>query len=70
MTVSNTELLRETPAQLEAVFPTLLDFVLPLLSTAIPDIPVPTIEGFTLGELVATGTFNRRRMISSRSTRH
>src|SRR5262249_1572448 len=51
VTVTNTDLLRETPAQLAAAFPTLLAFVLPLLPAAVPDSPLPTIGGFTRGSL-------------------
>jgi MYXO-CTERM domain-containing protein len=49
--VSNTQLLRETPEQLEAVFPTLLNLFIPLLTEGLPDFPVPAIEGFTLADL-------------------
>ncbi len=49
--VLNSEFLRESPAQLEAVFPTVVSLLLPLLSGALPSFPVPDIEGFTLGSL-------------------
>lgn len=49
--VSNTTLLRETPEMLEAVFPTLLNLFIPLLTEGLPDFPVPALEGFTLGDL-------------------
>jgi hypothetical protein len=49
--VTNAQLLRETPEQLEAVFPTLLNLFIPLLANAIPDISVPSIQGFTLSDL-------------------
>lgn len=49
--VANTALLRESARDLETLFPTLLGFVLPLLSQSLPDIPVPALEGFTLGGL-------------------
>src|SRR5262249_40579744 len=49
--VQNSEFLRETPAQLEAVFPTVVGLLLPLLGNALPAIPVPDIQGFTLSGL-------------------
>jgi hypothetical protein len=49
--ISNTEFLRETPEQLEAVFPTILNLVIPLIGSAIPEIAVPAVFGFTLGDL-------------------
>ena len=54
VTVTNAEILRETPAQLEAVFPTLLDLVVPLLSGGLSPIGLPEIQGFTLTNLVIT----------------
>jgi hypothetical protein len=49
--ILDSEFLRESPAQLEAVFPTVVSLLLPLLSSALPSFPVPDIEGFTLGAL-------------------
>ncbi len=49
--ISNSAILRETPEQIEGVFPTVLNLFIPLLAEGLPDIPVPTIEGFTLGDL-------------------
>jgi hypothetical protein len=49
--VANTDLLKETPAQLDAVFPTILNLVIPLIGSAIPEIAVPPVLGFTLGDL-------------------
>src|SRR5262245_24373073 len=37
--VANSDLLPEDPAQLEAVFPTLFDLVLPLIASGLPDFP-------------------------------
>src|SRR5262249_61871091 len=51
VTVTNTDLLRETPQQLQAVFPTLINLVLPLLSRSLPDFPVPSFSGFQIGNL-------------------
>jgi MYXO-CTERM domain-containing protein len=51
VTVSNTDLLRESPTQLQTVFPTLINLVLPLLSSALPDFPVPSFSGFMIGDL-------------------
>ncbi len=51
VTVTNTDLLRETPTQLAAVFPSIINLVLPLLASSLPTFPVPSLQGFTLGGL-------------------
>ena len=43
----NTELIKETPAHLEAVLPSVFSLVLPMLGD-LPDIAVPSFAGFTL----------------------
>jgi MYXO-CTERM domain-containing protein len=52
--VHNTEFLDEDPAQLEAVFPTLFDLVVPLLGDALGSIALPDLAGFTLSDLKIT----------------
>lgn len=52
--VINAEFLREDPAALEAVFPTLFDLILPLLSEGLGAIALPEISGFTLDNLQFT----------------
>jgi hypothetical protein len=51
VTVSNTSILREKPQEIQGVFPTVLNLFIPLLAEGLPDIPVPSFEGFTLGDL-------------------
>jgi hypothetical protein len=46
--VLNTELVRETPARLEALLPTVFALVTPALGN-LPEITVPSFAGFTLG---------------------
>lgn len=48
--VLNSQFVRETPAHLENVLPSVFDLVTPLLGN-LPDIQVPTFAGFTLNNL-------------------
>jgi hypothetical protein len=52
--VHNAEFLAEDAAQLEAVFPTLFDLVVPLLGDALGTIAIPDLQGFTLSNLEIT----------------
>lgn len=52
--VVNGEFLREDPAELEAVLPTLLDALLPQLTGAIGPVTLPDFAGFTLSNLSVT----------------
>jgi hypothetical protein len=52
--VINAEFLRENPADLEAVLPTLLDALLPQLTGALGPIALPDFAGFTLSNLSVT----------------
>ncbi len=49
--VSNTEFLNESAAQLEAIFPTVFNLVLPLLSDGLGPITLPDISGFSMENL-------------------
>ncbi|HTJ42733.1 MAG TPA: MYXO-CTERM sorting domain-containing protein [Kofleriaceae bacterium] len=49
--VLNSEFVRETPQNLEAVLPTVFDLALPLLGNALKPITVPSFAGFTLNDL-------------------
>ena len=53
ITVLNSEFVKETPAQLEAVLPSVFDLVTPLLGN-LPDITVPSFAGFSLNNLSIT----------------
>ena len=48
--VLNSQFVRETPAHLEGVLPSVFDLVTPLLGS-LPDIPVPSFAGFSLNNL-------------------
>ncbi|MBT8495555.1 MAG: hypothetical protein KJO07_21075, partial [Deltaproteobacteria bacterium] len=54
ITVLNEDFLRESAAELEAVFPTLLDLALPLVTSALGEITLPDFGGFTLDNLSLT----------------
>jgi MYXO-CTERM domain-containing protein len=49
--VSNSEFVRETPADLEAILPTVFDLALPLLANGLDPIEVPAFAGFDLTNL-------------------
>jgi hypothetical protein len=49
--VLNSEFVRETPENLEAVLPTVFDLVLPLLAEGLPPIAVPEFAGFRMSDL-------------------
>lgn len=51
ITVLNSEFLRESKEQLEAVFPSLLDLALPLVTSSIGEIALPSIGGLTMTNL-------------------
>jgi MYXO-CTERM domain-containing protein len=51
ITVLNSEFVRESPQQLEAVLPSVFDLALPLLGNALKPITVPSFAGFTLNDL-------------------
>lgn len=50
LTVLNSQFVRETPAELEAVLPSVFDLVTPLIGD-LPPIDVPSFAGFTLDNL-------------------
>lgn len=52
--VENAEILKEDPADLEALFPTLLDLVIPLLGNTLGAFELPEIAGFRLENLQDT----------------
>ena len=51
LTVLNEEFLREDAAELEAVLPSILDLVLPLIAGGLPPVALPEFLGFQLDQL-------------------
>jgi len=49
--ISNTDLLQEPPAQLQMLFPTLINIATGALGGAIKPIPLPSVAGFSLNDL-------------------
>ena len=58
VTVKNTEAVTESPAQLAALFPTLLNLVLPQLSGGLSPISLPAIGGLNLSVVKITAVDN------------
>jgi hypothetical protein len=54
ISVKNSQAVTETPASLASLFPTLLGLVLPQLSSALPKINLPSIEGLDLAVTAVT----------------
>ncbi len=55
LSVKNSELVTEPPAELAALFPTILNLVLPQLSGGLPSIALPSIGGLQLDVTAVTG---------------